>query len=232
MTHTRGPTPKSQNAIVPIELWDAVQARRADVNAVPLARRPRAKRVLSGLLRCGQCGGTYIVVSRDYVGCSNHRNKGVCSNARTITMREIEDRVLVALQRHLLTPEVVAVAIEAYRAERQRLAKERVRERSTVTRELGEVKRKIGRMIQSIQDGVDAKGIAAAFNELHARQESLEAKLRAAPADDIAVLHPNAAERYRLATSTSAFQISVEAGPRNHRHRTGVPRVFPMQERR
>ena len=92
--------------------------------------RPRAKRLLSGLLRCGQCGGTYIVVSRDYVGCSNHRNKGVCSNARTITMREIEDRVLVALQRHLLTPEVVAVAIEAYRAERQRLAKERVRERS------------------------------------------------------------------------------------------------------
>ena len=59
------------------------------------------------------------------------------------------------------------------------------------------MKRKIGRMIQSIEDGVDAKGIAAAFNELHARQEALEAKLRAAPPDDIAVLHPNAAERYR-----------------------------------
>jgi hypothetical protein len=112
-------------------------------------------------------------------------------------MREVEDRVLQAVQRHLLTPEVVAVAIEAYRAERQRLAKVRVRDRGNTTRELAEISRKLDRMVQSIQHGVNARGLAAAFNELHARKEALEAKLRAAPADDIAVLHPNAADRYR-----------------------------------
>jgi hypothetical protein len=46
-------------------------------------------------------------------------------------------------------------------------------------------------------DQLKAAPTYAAFNALHARQEALEAKLRTAPADDIAVLHPNAAERYK-----------------------------------
>jgi site-specific DNA recombinase len=58
------------------------------------ARRP--KRVLSGLLRCGVCGESYIITTKDHVACSGRRNKGSCDNARMMSMAEIEQRVLKA----------------------------------------------------------------------------------------------------------------------------------------
>ena len=70
-------------------------------------------------------GSSYIVVNNAWLGCSAVRNKGTCENRRVIRVSEVEDRVLDALQHHLLAPEVVAAAVEAYRAERLRLAHER-----------------------------------------------------------------------------------------------------------
>ena len=69
-------------------------------------------------------------------------------------MVEIEQRVLTALKQRPLAPDAVATAVEAYRAERQRLSKERARDRSALERDISEVGRQIDRMIASIKDGV------------------------------------------------------------------------------
>jgi hypothetical protein len=116
--------------IVVQDLWDAVQARRRQLNLVILTKRQRTKHMLSGLLKCDECGESYILTSRNYLGCSGHRNKRTCTNRRTITMGEVEDRVLSALQCFLLTPEVVAASIEVYRQERRKRAKNLARERA------------------------------------------------------------------------------------------------------
>jgi len=54
------------------------------------------------------------------------------------------------LKRHLLTPDAVTAAVETYRTERHQLSQARARERSVLERELGEVVRRIGRMVESI----------------------------------------------------------------------------------
>jgi site-specific DNA recombinase len=183
-------------AIIDAETWEAAQARRRMINAVPLTQRRGPKRILSGLLKCAVCGASYIVVTKDHVGCSAFRNKGTCDNNRTMRMREIEQRVLAALKQRLLAPDAVATAVEAYRIEHQRLSKERARERGALEREIGELGRRIDRMIGSIKDGVDPKLLVADLNAAHAKREALQRQLRLADGPDVAVLHPQAAAAY------------------------------------
>lgn len=42
------------------------------------ARRPNY--LLSGLLKCGTCGGGFSKISQSHYGCSAARNKGTCDN--------------------------------------------------------------------------------------------------------------------------------------------------------
>src|SRR5262245_5280236 len=137
------------------------------------------------------------IVTKDHVACSAYRNKRTCENKRTFRMEEIEQRVLTTLKRHLLTPDAVTAAVETYRTERHQLSQARARERSVLERELGEVVRRIGRMVESIKSGVDPKSLVAEINSAQAKREALESQLRLADHPDVAVLHPNAAASYR-----------------------------------
>lgn len=184
-------------AIIDTKTWEAAQTRRRTINAAPLTQRRGPKRLLSGLLKCGVCGASFIIVTKDHVACSAYRNKRTCENKRTMRMGEIEQRVLTALKRHLLTPDAVAAAVEAYRAERERLSRARARDRSALEREMSEAGRQIDRMIASIKDGVDPKLLVADLNNAQAKREALERQLRLADHPDVAVLHPQAAAAYR-----------------------------------
>jgi site-specific DNA recombinase len=184
-------------AIIDRETWEAAQDRRRRKTAAPLWQRRGPKRLLSGLLKCGVCGASYIIVTKDHVACSAYRNKRTCENKRTIRMEEIEQRVLTALKRQLLTPDAVAAAVDAYRTERRRLSQARARERGALERELGEVAREIGRMVESIKSGIDPKSLVAEINSAQAKREALESQLRLADHPDVAVLHPNAAASYK-----------------------------------
>ncbi|BDG01552.1 recombinase family protein [Anaeromyxobacter oryzae] len=124
-------TERRDLAIVSPELWARVQARHAG-NARPSNRkRESTGYALSGLLRCGVCGGAMSVVARrikDGVayarfGCSTRHSRGEmgCSNKRTIGERTLNVEVLTALRKRLASPEVagwlsdVAAAAEARR---------------------------------------------------------------------------------------------------------------------
>jgi len=153
--------------IIDAETWEAVQSRREPTSGGPLTQKRRPKRLLSGLLRCGKCGGSYIVRTRDFVGCSHHSNNGTCTNNRQVAMVEIERRVLAALQQHLLAPEVVKAAVEEYRRERERLAREQAKTRSQSERELGEINRKIARIIDIIESKDHSREEARKIGRAH-----------------------------------------------------------------
>ncbi len=187
--------------IIDAETWEAVQARRLRTSSAPLAQKRRPKRLLSGLLRCGCCDGTYVIKTRSFVGCSRRTNTGTCTNNREVAMAEIEQRVLASLRQHLLTPEVVQAAIEAYRAEHQRLASERARTRRQGERELAEVDRKIARIIDIIESKdhtrEEARTLADRIGDLEAQRRAIEARIGPVYAGEIVSLHPQAAARYR-----------------------------------
>lgn len=119
--------------IVPQELWDRAQAQLD-------ARRPgrpgklavtRGKYLLSGFVRCGVCGGSYVVSNRFSLRCSTNRSRGrtVCANHHMIPRRRLEEATLGALREALYTPENLAaltaqvrelLVARARRAERDR----------------------------------------------------------------------------------------------------------------
>jgi site-specific DNA recombinase len=65
--------------IVDDRLWAAVSARRARFDGTRAEQQRRPKRLLSGLVRCGCCGGSYIVIGAEKWGCGNRRQRGDCS---------------------------------------------------------------------------------------------------------------------------------------------------------
>ena len=211
--------PIPELAIVPSDIFEAAAERRARLGGpqlvgAELGRKKRAKHLLSGLLRCGFCGASMIIVCSDRVGCSAKQNKGTCSNGRSIRLAEIEDRVVDALRCFLLAPEVVAEAVEAYRMERQRTAKERAKQRRDAERDLASIERKLNGVISAIENGGDSKVLASRLNALESERQSLSGMLAVDHPEGAVALHPAAAERYRqkIADVHNALRTGDAAG--------------------
>ena len=69
------------------------------------ARRPNY--LLSGLLKCGSCGGGFSKISQSHYGCSTARNKGTCDNLLGIRREALEHKVLEGLKTQLMHPKMV-----------------------------------------------------------------------------------------------------------------------------
>ena len=84
--------------IVSDELWQAVQVRKARYAKMPLHKRRRPRHPFSGLVRCGVCGGSFTIKNGDQLACITHRDKGACTNNRTVRLVELERRVIDGLR--------------------------------------------------------------------------------------------------------------------------------------
>lgn len=164
--------------------------------AASTQKLPNRRRPLSGLLSCSECGGSYIVTQGEWCGCSAYKQRGTCTNRRMIKMDEIERRVFEALKTKLMAPDTVAAAIEAHRIEHERLSKLFAKDRREIERDIGEVKRRLSRLMDSIETGEgEMSELLPRQRELVAKRRELEAKL---PNERKTVaLHPNIAERYK-----------------------------------
>ena len=100
------PNPKSKGVateaphlrIIDEETWEAVQAIKECYSLLRGNRRQTKKRLLSGLVRCGACGGTMTIINRKRYSCSAKRERGTCSNPVGIKAAELEKRVLDGLR--------------------------------------------------------------------------------------------------------------------------------------
>lgn len=144
--------------IVDDALWGAVKSRQEGLKRrwgeEALSRRP--KYLLSGLIKCGHCGGGHSMVSKNLLGCSTARNKGTCNNRTNIRRADVEERVLAALRHHLLDPALYREFCEEFTREINRLRGE---QRSTLDAARAEIKRigrELERLVNLILDGEPA----------------------------------------------------------------------------
>jgi hypothetical protein len=95
------------------ELWNQVKARQVEMRRVASngdpkrfnqARRP--KYLFSGLTKCAECGGGYVMYWRDRLACFGARSRGTCTNRLTISRQEVEERVLVAVREKLMRRDI------------------------------------------------------------------------------------------------------------------------------
>ena len=104
--------------IVAQPLWEAVKARQQSIEGMTVklrgvlrhkGRLPR--HVLSELLSCQQCGGTFRRVNTREYGCASHADGGesACSNGIRVKETIAELRLLEELACEVLSPEGVAL---------------------------------------------------------------------------------------------------------------------------
>ncbi len=191
------------------DLWQAVKVRQGEIAARPGVQkikeshfweRRRARHLLTGLVFCGDCGGGFAAVGRDYLACSAARGRGTCANRRSIRRHDLENVILDGLKKRLMAPDLVAEFIAAFTQEinSARAAADQARKRQE--QELAGVTRKLDGLIEAIAEGFRSEGLQQKLAELEARKTELE-DLLAGSAPAPTRLHPNLAELYRRKVS-------------------------------
>jgi site-specific DNA recombinase len=186
-------------------LWQAVKARQASIRAtdrVANARatrfweRRRSRHLLSGLVRCEECGSHYAAVGRDYLACSAARSSGTCSNRQSIRRSALEALILDGLRQRLMAPELVEEFIRAFQKEINLQHREDDLRRDAKRRELADIRRKLEGLIEAIAEGLRAPGLQQRLDQLEQRRAELEQNLATGATTPVR-LHPNLAQVYR-----------------------------------
>lgn len=189
--------------IIHQDIWDAVKARQQKLAYEPsqpgenkLNERRRPKHLFAGLVKCGCCGGGYIMISKDLLGCATARNKGTCGNRLNIRRDALEASVLSGLSTHLMDPKLFKEFCTEFTREVNRLRSERSADIEARRRELERIERELGKAIQAILDGVPGTVLKDKIGTLEARKAELTELLGNAE-EPPPLLHPNMAEIYQ-----------------------------------
>lgn len=176
--------------IVDDALWQAVKVRQGRMTTKslgddrpdqtkPFWDRRRLRYLLSGLMRCGVCGGGFAKISAAHFGCSTARNKGTCDNRLTIRRDVLETTVLDALRHRLIDPELFAVFVAEFTAEYNRLQANAGAGLAGKRSELAEIRRRIDGTIRAIEEGLYEASMKERMQGLERRRVALEAELAA-----------------------------------------------------
>jgi site-specific DNA recombinase len=191
--------------IVEDALWDRVKARQGVIEAEPRVqaikatefwKKRRQTHLLTGLLRCGCCGGGFAAVGKDYVACAAARKLGTCTQRQSFRRAELEDAVLDLLRNRLMQPDAVADFIRTFSAEMNAQRGDETVARSRQETERAVLKRKLDGLYDAIAEGLRTTGLKEKLEDLEGRVAALTQAL-AAPAPSPVRLHPNLSELYR-----------------------------------
>lgn len=167
----------SELAVVAKALWDAAQARFQSRPRGP-GRPPGTGRhvhLVSGLLRCGVCGGSMTVVGRktkagvSYArfGCTAHASRGaaVCSNALSVSERKASRTLVNALKEKLDRSEFVERFIRVFRERVAARGKQAPDAAEEAERQVHECERRIANLTESLARVGWSDALAAKLRE-------------------------------------------------------------------
>jgi site-specific DNA recombinase len=198
-------TPQDQWVRVPVpdlrivdeDTWGRAQAMRAALSGKRPERARRPKHLLSGLIRCGACGGAYTMCSTDRMACVAYRQKGTCANNRTVKLVDLTARVLGGVKERLLSPEMFREFADEYRSRQAGRTRDAARRRAQADRERADLERRVERLAEAIADGTAGPTIRAKLAEAEHRLAQVRADQSAHAAPVVTELHPALPEVYR-----------------------------------
>ncbi|WP_312406277.1 recombinase family protein [Rhizobium sp.] len=187
--------------IVSDELWARVKERqlttlenfsRTTTNRLNRTHRPSY--LLSGMLECAECGGSYAIMAKERYGCSNHRNKlpvdglggTCCTNQKTILRKNLEDRVLSCLPAAFFGMGVFNDIATEVRRNLAASIRNQPDERQQMSGALKAAEQEQRQIIQQISDrAAEGRPRLAALDDMldriEERRAGLEARLNQAP---------------------------------------------------
>lgn len=198
-----------ERRIIPQDLWDAAKIRQDELTALynsqieaatarngGLTATHRPRTLLSSLVICARCGGTYDRRGQDRYACANHVLGNGNDDSRTVPGKVLEDRVLVGLRERLMAPDMAAEAMCAYAEETDRLNRERRNSADVARTELAATTKAIAEIVRVIEQGGYHRALSDRLTELEAKQDSLTTRLSNAP-QDVPDIHLGIVETYR-----------------------------------
>jgi site-specific DNA recombinase len=196
--------------IVDDELWNDVKRRQFNIrqslrgqsglnkdkvsNGLNATHRPRF--LLSGLMKCAECGGNFVVTGKDRYSCSTRHRKGTCSSRVSVTGQLIEGRVLLGLKERLVTPELIDTFVREFQSEYARLQAERAANKKYATKKLEDIDRKLRAMTKAVEDGFYHSEMKVRLAELMTDKAVLTAQLEPATNIEQVAIHPRLHELY------------------------------------
>ena len=184
--------------IIDDESWKKVQEIKARYSSLKGNKRQTKKRLLTGLVKCGSCGGAMTIVNRNRYYCSAKRERGTCNSTVGIKVQELEDRILTGLRDILVGKEgMIEVFVEEFKAEVARLRKTRGALDRQVQQDLNKVNTAIKRCLRFITEGDGDPGLVRdELRSLEDRKRSLEQAQKISVEEALVEVHPNIADLY------------------------------------
>jgi site-specific DNA recombinase len=137
-----------------------------------------SKYLLTGMSRCGLCGGTMIVRSRShgrqrayFYACSSfhHRGKTVCPNSLEMRLEVAEGAILSALERELLDPGILEEAAARAAARVATPAENIDTRRHTLETALAHTEAALARLTQAVAEGGSVSTLVQAIRDQERR---------------------------------------------------------------
>ena len=179
--------------IISLELWNRVHERNKNKVKIGIqkqggmSRTPAARRyILSGLLRCGLCGSSIIMVDSKAAryGCSDHRNRGVCMNRSTVKQKNLEEAFVGTLGAKLRSEalrEEFVIELHAYLTKEQTKRVEASLQTGTRKAEMEMARAKYMRqrdnLLGAIKDGCGSRLIYGELSEIEGKINRLDESL-------------------------------------------------------
>ena len=170
--------------IWPVDLCERIDARlnKTRTKSADDGRKTgpgQPKYILSGLLRCGECGAAMIIVNAKHAyQCSDFHNGACCTNDKKVYRSDAEGIILQSIRKELLSPKRIKQARE-YMA--KRLADQ---SKGDASREIKRDLRTVQGELANVSDAIAKVGLSATLQdklvELEDRERDLSRSLERA----------------------------------------------------
>ncbi len=183
--------------IVSDDDWNKAKAMQNELDA--LSNKPgkklRATHLLSGLVKCGSCGGGCSMLNATHLGCSTARNKGTCDNRKMIKREKLEQAVLGSLSEHLMDEKLCAEFCTEYTRRINELRKQKNASLAAYKAEHTKLSKQMDSCVQAILDGFANEELKQKMNAIEARKKELSQILENQDEEKL-LFHPNMSDLY------------------------------------
>jgi DNA invertase Pin-like site-specific DNA recombinase len=194
--------------IIDQELWDRAQRVRTERSRQTpgkIYKKTIVRHMLAGRLQCGECGGNMKIVwsspgEKTRVGCTNARERGICSNKKSYGLADIEATVLHGIKHNLDVEALTAFTEGAHKEWSARQGASRA-DHDKVQRDLNRTLEKIDRIVTAMTDpDMPLAPLKDKLKALELERAGLDNRLRMIKADggdNVVTLHPTMIQRFR-----------------------------------
>ncbi len=218
--------------IVDDDLWRACQLRcqaiRKKTAKNHAAGGGKPKYLFSGLLKCGVCGGSYVMLGKNHYGCGTHRNRGntVCDNAKMIKKTTVEQVLLAEIKESLLSEE----CYKLYEQEVSEMLRSERPDPKEARKRLQAAQRELDNIMAAIKAGIVTSSTKTALLETESEIEDAKRELTAVSAYEPARILPRAKEIYRDMVMRLEAIEAVDEAREILRNLLGEIQLVPEQE--